>query len=271
MKRTVSILVSLIAAFSLVKAWAAYQLKSEVKRLFAGSETTTGKYFSHAQLVGLPAPVQRYFKHVLKEGQPYINHVRLRHVGQFKTDLKKGWVDIKGEQYFTAPTPGFIWIGTTAFFTARDMFLNGQGSLKVKLFSLLQVAEGTGPTYDEGELLRWLGESAWFPTNLLPTKNLSWSHIDENTARLRFTYNQLTVTYNVSFNALGEITVMETKRYMGEKSLETWVGRFSDYQEIYGVVVPTKAEGIWRLPSGDHSYAKFQVKVMEYNKPELFR
>ena len=270
MKRTAYFVGSLIATFLIGKTWASYQVKKEIIRLFSESKATTIKSFSYAQLNGLPEPVQRYFKHVLKEGQPYINYVRLQYDGQFKTDLKKNWVNIKGEQYFTATKPGFIWIGTTNLFTARDMFLAGHGSLKVRLFSLIKVAEGSGPKYDQGELLRWLGESAWFPTNLLPSKNLNWSPIDENTALLTFNYNQQTVSYKVSINAIGEITEMETKRYMGEESLENWIGRYRNYQKINGVIIPTEAEGIWRLKSGDHSYANFQVKTIEYNNPTLF-
>ena len=96
------------------------------------------------------------------------------------------------------------------------------------------------------------------------------SPIDDSAAQLTFNYNQQTISYKVSFNATGEITQMETQRYMGEENLENWVGKFSEYQEINGVIIPTKAEGLWRLKSGDHSYAKFRVKTIEYDKPELF-
>ena len=85
-----------------------------------------------------------------------------------------------------------------------------------------------------------------------------------------YNYNQQRVSFKVSFNATGEITQMETRRYMGENKLENWLGRFSDYQEINGVLIPTQAEGLWRLKSGDHSYAHFKVKTIEYNKPQLF-
>ncbi|MEO6851161.1 MAG: DUF6544 family protein, partial [Mucilaginibacter sp.] len=70
------------------------KFNGQVKQLFAESKSITGKKFSYQQLVGLPSPVQRYFKHVLKDGQPYISYIRLKHDGQFKTDLKKDWVNI---------------------------------------------------------------------------------------------------------------------------------------------------------------------------------
>lgn len=235
------------------------QFTEEVKHLFSQSNRISDKKFSYSQLQALPEPVQRYFKHVMKEGQPYISYVRLKHNGQFKADPKKGWANIAGEQYFTTEKPGFIWQGSTAMFTARDMYISDKGKLIVSLFGLIKVAGGQGEKYNQGELLRWLGESVWFPTNLLPNENLKWTEVDSQSAKLNFNYNGFTLNYLVTFNSLGEITELQTKRYMGEGNLETWVGKVSDYKEINGILVPTKIEAIYKLPEGDYSYAKFSV------------
>ena len=246
------------------------QFNKEVKQLFSQSKTISDKTFSYAQLSGLPEPVQRYFEYVLKEGQQYISYVRLTHRGQFKSNQNKDWVNIEGEQHFTTEKPGFIWKGKTSMFSARDMYINDKGRLVVSLFSLLNVVNKQGEKYNQGELLRWLGESVWFPTNLLPDKYLQWIPIDTMSAKLTFNYNNLSVFYIVSFNNIGEITQVETKRYMGEENLETWIGKLTEYKQINGIVVPTTIEGIWKLEKGDFSYAKFNVKKLEYNKPEQF-
>ena len=84
----------------------------------------------------------------------------------------KDWVNIKGEQYFTTEKPGFIWKDTTRLFVARDMYIADKGRLIATLFSLYNVVDAKGENYNEGELQRWLAESVWFPTNLLPGNNL---------------------------------------------------------------------------------------------------
>ena len=155
-------------------------------------------------------------------------------------------------------------------FTARDMYIADKGRLVVSLFSVYNIVDSKGEKFNQGELLRWLGESVWFPTNLLPDKNLQWTTIDKVSAKLTFNYNGLTVFYIVTFNRNGEITQLETKRYMGEENLETWIGKLTEYKEINGIVIPTTIEGIWKLEKGDYSYAKFKVKKIEYNKPEKF-
>ncbi|MDB5263488.1 MAG: hypothetical protein JWQ14_2771, partial [Adhaeribacter sp.] len=246
------------------------QFDKEVKLLFSEAETISNETFSHDQLTGLPEPVQRYFKLVLKDGQPYISYARITHDGEFKTGEDKKWVNIKGEQYATTSTPGFIWKGTTAMFTARDMYIADKGRLVVSLFSLIKVVDGHGKQYDQGELLRWLGESVLYPTNLLPSERLHWSPIDARSAKLAFDYNGLSLFYLVTFNEVGEITMLETKRFMGEENLETWVINLADYKVMNEIGVPTTFEVLWRLKKDDFSYAKFNLKNIEYNKPEKF-
>lgn len=268
------IILSLIGLIAIIliagKINLSIQFSKEVKELFVQSTKISDKTFNYDMLLELPEPVQRYFKHVLKNGQPYISYIRLTHNGQFKTNPNKDFVSIEGEQYFTTEKPGFIWKGSTTMFTARDMYIADQGRLVVSLFSVYNVVDGKGEKFNQGELLRWLGESVWFPTNLLPSKNLQWTPIDNLSAKLTFNYNNITVFYIVTFNDIGEITQLETKRYMGEDNLETWIGKLSEYKEVNGIIIPTAIEGSWKLDKGDYTYAKFKVKRIEYNKPQQF-
>ena len=246
------------------------QFRKDVRTLFSQSGEISGKTFSYKALQDLPEPVQRYFRHVMKDGQPYISYIRLRHDGKFKTAPDRDWMNIEGEQYFTTQRPGFIWKGSTRMFTARDMYVSDKGKLAVFLFSIFKIAGGQGEKYDQGELLRWLGESVWFPTNLLPGENLQWTAIDNHSAQLNFKYNNHTLSYLVTFNEAGEISELQTKRYMGDGNLETWIGKLSDYKAINGIVIPTTIEAIYRLKEKDYSYAKFNVKTIEYNIPASF-
>jgi hypothetical protein len=276
MKHRKTMIVALsISAFLLItliigKINFAAKFNNQVEELFSQSKTTFKKTFSYQQLSGLPEPVQRYFKHVLKEGQPYISYARLTHDGQFKTGLDKKWIAIKGEQYYTTEKPGYIWKGTTTMFTARDFYISDKGSLIVTLLSLFNVVNGSGKSFDQGELLRWLAESVWYPTNFLPSERLQWTPIDSDRARLTFNYKDLSLFFVVRLNALGEIVELETKRYMEADRLETWICKMNNYQLVNNIKVPVDCEAIWRLEKGDHSYAKFTVQKLEYDNPKRF-
>lgn len=248
------------------------KFSNEVKELFAQSKNISDKRFHLSQLDGLPDPVQRYFKHILKEGQPYISYARIKHDGQFKSGLKKDWMDIKGEQYATTEKPGFIWKGTTSRFIARDMYIAGKGRLIVTLFSLFNVVDAKGKEkYDMSELIRWLGESILYPTNLLPSDRLTWIHMDSTKAKFTYDYNGLSLFFIITFNEIGEITEMETKRYMDENNLQTWIIKATQYKEINNMIIPLNFDVLWKLPAGDFSYAKFNITKIEYDRPEKFR
>jgi hypothetical protein len=265
-----SILGLLLLTFIIGKINLSLKFRKQVKELFTQSKNISDQRFYKKQLGNLPEPVKRYFNHILKEGQPYISYARIKHKGQFKADLKKDWMNIKGEQYATTEKPGFIWKGTTAMFIAQDMYVADKGRLMVSLFSLINVVNAKGEQYNQGELLRWLGESILYPTNFLPSKELHWFPIDDKTAKLTFDYKGLSLFFKITFNDIGEITEMETKRYMDLNKLETWVIKVSNYKELNKVIIPTRFEVLWRLDKGDFSYAKFDITEIEFDIPEKF-
>jgi len=264
-----SAIVSLVALVALglfaVRRKNRQKFIQQVKNLFASAENVSAQTFSYHQLKGLPAPVQRYFRFALPEGYPYISSLRLRHGGQFKTGIDKDWIPIEGEEYFTAQPPGFIWRGKTSLFTATDRYVEGKGQLVVKLLSLIEVARASGAEADQGELLRWVGETVWFPTSLLPGELLRWSTVNDDTALLTFTDQELTVDLKVSFTETGEITRVEAQRYFTPQRLETWVGELSDYQKIEQVQLPTRIKATCKLAEGDFTYVDFKVQEIQFN------
>lgn len=265
---SIIMLVILIVLIALVVALNSFN--TNVKTLFQQSDRLDKMVFHCKQLSGLPMPVQLYFRHVLKDGQPYINYARLQHQGRFKTAVDAKWKPISGEEYFTAKKPGFIWKGKIGQFTAIDSFIDGEGSLKVYLFSVLRMANGQGTKFSQGELLRWLGESVWFPTALLPNEYLHWEPINDHQAKLVFAYKKLVVYYIVTFNDTHEIIQMETMRYMGGKELKTWIGKMSNYKSRNDIMIPTTIQAAWKLDEQEFTYAVFYLNQIEYNKPEKF-
>lgn len=245
----------------------AIRFRRQVRNLFSKSALIATKCFSRAQLTGLPDPVRKYFELTLKEGQPYISYVSLRHDGLFRPGIKKPWVSIRGVEYFTTKNPGYVWKGRTSLFTARDMYLGNKGRLIVSLLSFLPIVNAKGAKYDQGELLRWLAESVWFPTNLLPSHRLTWLPMDEQTAGLVFNFRGIRLSLIVRFNLSGEIREIESTRYMDAGKEEIWICRMTDYQFREGMRIPISTEALWRLPEGDISYARFNLKQIIYNKP----
>ncbi len=259
-----------VAAWLCGRLFVSRQIRREVADLFSTADNSPVKTYDPAQLAELPAPVQRYFQHVLKPGQPYLQTVRLRHDGQFKTNLEKDWISITGEEYFLAGRPAYVWIGTTTWFSACDQYVAGRGSLTVRLLSVLPIQRGAGPSFDQGELLRWLAEAVWFPTSLLPGGRAVWSPIDHDSATLTITDRGLTVSCQMHFNEQGEITRYEAQRYADEAEMKPWTGRMSDYREIHGIRIPFQASAAWVIDGVEKTYARFTLRDIAYDQPQAY-
>lgn len=153
---------------------------------------------------------------------------------------------------------------------ARDTYLKDKGRLVITLLNLINIADGKGEGIDQGELLRWLAESVWFPTNLLPSDKLKWLPIDDHSAKLLFNYQGISLFYIITFNEKNEIIQLETERYYDEKNIKKWTGNCSNYREINAVKIPTIMRASWRLEEGDHDYVIFHLKDLEYDIPKKY-
>jgi len=235
-----------------------------IKKLYDHENKNQTRVYDSKLIEKLPEPFQRYFQFALPQNQPFVQRVSLKYDGHFKPEADKGWLSIRGEQHFTTDEPGFVWIGKTRLFTAHDFYIHGKGTLNVYLFRIIRIVHENGPHTDQAELLRWLGESVWFPTNFLQSANLHWTPIDKNSARVQLTHNGLDVYYDVIFSESGEIHRLETKRYMSKDKMENWTGRLDKYRPVNGMMIPMKIEASWQLEEGEHTYARFHVQTISH-------
>jgi hypothetical protein len=143
------------------------------------------------ELDGLPVPVQRYFRAVLKAGRPMLAGARIRHRGKFNMGEKGDeWKRFSSDEKVVTRRPGFDWdgrIGLLPGVTVRvhDAYAAGQGSLHAAVFGLVTVADLHGtPALSEGELMRFVAEAAWYPTALLPSQGARWQAVDAGSARV---------------------------------------------------------------------------------------
>src|SRR3712207_6252439 len=81
-------------------------------RLDATRESVRPQTIDFRELEGLPAPVQRYFRTVLEEGQPMVADVRVQHTGTFNMgETNDQWKPFTSDQVVVTQRPGFDWNG----------------------------------------------------------------------------------------------------------------------------------------------------------------
>lgn len=219
-----------------------------------GKALKTKVNFSH--LSGLPEPVQRYFKHVLKDGQSIINRIELTQCGSLRTSTESNkWLTFEAIQSVTPVDKNFTWNAKIKFFpgmfiSVEDRLEDGIGSGKAKLYNIFPVASDSNhEKLNSGAIHRYLAEAVWFPTALLSDAGVRWTAIDDRRALASLAIKQITVELEFRFNACNEVeSVYAEGRYgqfEGVYRRQPWEGHFKDYHEVSGIKVPRYGEVGW--------------------------
>ena len=156
--------------------------------------------------------------------------------------------------------------------SATDSYAGGHGSLQIKAMSRIPIGESHGPETDQGELLRYLGEMAWFPTALL-AGNIRWEAIDAGSARATISLPPVSASGIFHIDEQGRCTHFTTERYRLEHKrpvLRPWTGRYDDYREIEGFCIPMSAEAAYTLEAGEFSYFRGEVTEIGYDHAEPY-
>jgi hypothetical protein len=219
------------------------------------------------ELEGLPAPVQRYFRAVLKNGQPIVTGVTVQHTGTFNVTAlgsRERWMPFTSEQRVLTNRPGFVWNARMALLPGipirvHDAYAAGIGTLHPAVLGLFSLANqsGTGDIA-RGELMRYMMEAAWYPTALLPSQGTTWSAVDVASADATMVDGDISMTMRFAFGPGGLIESVraDARGAMvdGKVVMLPWEGRMSNYQERAGMRVPLTGEAAWLLPSGRKPY-----------------
>jgi hypothetical protein len=273
----------IIAGLAVVLVLAVFYAKSRWRsetqdmrdRLEAGRKPIQPRVFDAGELVGLPAPVERYFRTVLREGQPMIAAATVEHTGTFNVgEATDRWKPFTSTQWVVTQRPGFVWDGRVAMapgvaVRVHDAYVGGIGVLHPAILGLVTLMDmrGTGDIA-EGELLRFFAETAWYPTALLPSQGVRWEAVDAQSARGTLTDGATAVSLLFRFNAAGLISAVRAEargRTVNGKVVPTpWEGQWSNYERHAGMQVPTQGEVAWHLPEGPKAYWRGRITRLEY-------
>jgi hypothetical protein len=204
-----------------------------------------------------------------------VESVHLHQTGDFRLgDNTAPWKSLKASQYFTVNPPGFVWdasIKMAPFIPVRvvDMYKSGEGALRAKLASTVSVVDAQeSAELDSGELMRYLAETVWFPTALLPGQGVEWTHIDDNSSRATIENCGINVSLIFYFNSRDEVErIYSEGRYRevdGRYESTPWTGYFCNYHKRNGMLIPLDGQVEWNLPDGGLPYWRGHLDGIEH-------
>jgi hypothetical protein len=217
------------------------------------------------ELEGLPASVQRYFRAVLKDGQPIITAVTIDIAGTFNmSPAGEQWKPFTSHQRVVTHRPSFLWDAKIAMLpgvkvNVVDSYIVGHGLLHAAIQGLFTMADIQGEgEIARGEFMRWFAEVAWYPTALLPSQGVRWEAVDDHSANATVTDGPLALTLLFRFNEAGLIGSFRAEArggMVGDKMvMAPWEGVWSDYRVRDGVQAPFTGEVAWMRPEGRRPY-----------------
>jgi len=232
---------------------------------------TTPATFTADLLTDLPAPVQKYFQYAVPIGHPLLESAQIKQTGFYRGAPDRDWMGFTSTEYMTAHDRAFIWHvrmqpAPIFWIEGRDHYLNGEGSMLIKAFSLMPIVNAQPePGINQSALSRYLLEAMWIPTALLPRDDLRWEAMDANHARMVVTDETGFETWvEYTFNDVGEIVEGKGNRFLnGEEGI--WKAIASDYSTFDGVRVPTENTAYWLTDDGEWDYVRMHTENVIFN------
>jgi hypothetical protein len=246
------------------------RIDAEVDELLAAIPANPPAVVSEEDLAGLPEPVQRWLRWSQIVGKEYPQTVRLEQEGDFRLGEERGWMSYDAVQYYTTEPPGYVWsvsmrMAPLVTITGRDQYMDGEGSIRMSILSLIPVANDSGGGLNQGSLLRYLNETMWFPAAVI-SPYITWDPVDDHSATATMSFGGVTASATFIFDDDGRLTNMTADRYNDDRDdILPWSTPILAYGEFEGVRVPTEGTGVWHYDTGDFTYIRLTITDIDYN------
>lgn len=272
-----NVILAIVTLISFASQRFSKKVNDDVQALFS-NQVSKKEMVTEEMLAGLPQPVQTWLKHSGIVGKEKIYSVRLKQRGWMRNKPEqKEWNKAIAEQYFTVDEPAFIWQVKMNMMllmpvSGCDRFVNGRGSMQIKLWSLFNAVNSSGPKIDEGALQRYLAEICWMPSAAL-SPYIKWNATNDSSALATLSYNGVSGEVVFHFTGDGDIRSCTAARYKGggpDDKKEVWQVVTKKIDVRNGIRIPVQSEATWRLKEGDFTWYKIDITNIEYNEPRLF-
>lgn len=253
-------------------------VNQQISQIFISDSFVQKEIITKEMTDSLPFPVQYWLLNSGIIGKEKIRFVRLKQKGFMRTKPgQEKWLSANAEQYFNVYDPAFIWkvkmnIMPLIQVAGMDKFADGKGNMTIKLFSLINMVNSSGPKIDQAAMQRYLAEISWFPSAAL-SPYIKWKGIDSSSAKATMTYKDVTGTVVFYFTGKGEIIKCTADRYKEntkDSPLEKWVITTKETGILNGIKMPVKSEVMWKLKEGDFTWFKIELTEIEYNVAEHY-
>lgn len=179
------------------------------------------------------------------------------------------------QQRIGTSNTGFVWraqIGKLGQIAVVDSFVAGRGLLEARLFGIARVARINGtPAINQGEVLRYLAELPLNPDAILFDHALEWAVDGPHQIEVATGAGdaRAEIIFGLDKNGLVETASAASRAYGTSGKRYPWKGKFWDYQQACGRLLPMQAEVAWDIDDVDFTYWRGLMKNWHPNLVDL--
>jgi hypothetical protein len=233
---------------------------------------------SEAEIVGLPAAVQRYLGFMGVAGRRREWSFRGRFAGRFRMRPGMRWMPAEAWQYNSAIAVARVFVLRVRLaglipMTGKDIYSDGHGRMLGKLVGLITVADGKGEEFDIGELTTYLNDALILAPSFLLRPEVGWAEVDANAFDVTLRDAGRSVTARVFIDERGApVDFATTDRFAdlpGGPRRAEWRTPISEWVEANERQMPGRCSALWNLPEGEFSYmeGRFDPESFAFNVP----
>jgi hypothetical protein len=227
--------------------------------------------FDAASLAALPPPAARYLQAAIPSGHPMVRAAIARQEAEFF--INGGWHPLTATQHFVVTPPGFVWdaridMAPLMAVRVRDAYVDRRAMMQASMHGIYTLANQVDqPELNAGALQRFLGESIWFPTALLPSAAVTWSARDDRSASVSLADGDTIVTLLFEFGDSGmpvRITGHRFKEDGGRYSMQPWEINCGEVAMRDRMAIPLRCEVSWIVDGVKQPYWRGRISSIEY-------
>ncbi len=232
------------------------------------------RFFRQDMVADLPAPARRYLSFAIGEGTPLRPVAVIEMAGRFGLGTKEAprYQQMAAHQVLAGPE-GFVW----SMRTTSGLPLSGSDTgrwTRFRLLGLIPVARvGGDADHARSAFARSVAEAViWAPAALLPGPGVTWTMVDEDTARVTVERGGLSQDVEVRVDGEGRPGTVSLDRWSNANPdktfrLQPFGATVSDIREVGGYRLPFHVEAGNMFGTDDY-FPFFIADVTDIRFPE---
>lgn len=235
--------------------------------------TNSSQLITEADMVHLPLIVQKYLSYTNSVGKPKVFNFRAVFKGGMRSNPDDPYMSMKTMQYnfiqepsrffrFTATKAGMPVSGIHSYDSTGAIF-------NVKLLNWFPIINAKGDQLKQAETVTLLNDFCFIAPGALIDQRIQWEQVNDTLVIARFTNSPFTISAHLYFTGEGQLV-----NFISNDRFETdgktyknypWITPVSDYKDLNGYRLGTKA-GLWYdRPDGMFQYGDLELVEVQYN------